>query len=146
MRLSALSVRFIMKISTLKILLGMIALLALSSCASIGPPEAPSLELPKPPTDLRASRKGNNVTLTWTVPSRTTERQSVRYLGKTLVCRSLSGKMKECTNAVGEVAAPANFLETKTSGKKLTASFIDKLNSVEEQNHAEISPLTPSKC
>ena len=55
----------------------------------IGPPLPPSLELPKPPTDLRASRKGNRVTLNWSEPTLTTDRQSVRYIGPTLVCRSL---------------------------------------------------------
>jgi hypothetical protein len=126
-----------MRVLTGETLMALTLLLGLGGCASIGPPEAPSLELPKAPTDLRASRKGNDVTLTWTVPTRTTERQSVRYRGKTLVCRSLLGKIKECTTAVGEVAAPANFEDTKVTGKKWTASFIDKLNSVEEENHSQ---------
>jgi len=72
-----------MKLSTGKLLLALGAMVGLSGCASIGPPEAPSLELPKAPSDLRAARKGDKVTLTWTIPARTTNRQSVRYLGKT---------------------------------------------------------------
>src|SRR5437868_7893426 len=55
----------------------------LSGCAQTGPPLPPSLELPKPPSDLHATRKGDKVTLTWTEPTRTTDRQSVRYLGPT---------------------------------------------------------------
>jgi len=52
--------------------------LLLAGCAQTGPPLPPSLELPKPPADLRASRKGNRVTLTWSEPTLTTDRQSVR--------------------------------------------------------------------
>src|ERR1700683_1192659 len=90
-------------------LLLVLALICLSGCASIGPPEAPSLELPKPPTDLHAARKGNKVTLTWTIPERTTDRQSVRYLGKTQICRSDAGALKQCGTPVGEAKPPADF-------------------------------------
>ena len=125
-----------MKVSTVKLLalLGMVAFLP--GCASIGPPEAPSLELPKPPTDLRAVRKGDKVTLTWTIPARTMDRQSVRYLGKTDVCRSLMGAVKQCETKVGETAPPADFEKAKKpSGKKPTVSFIDTLPATIEQAH-----------
>ncbi len=117
-------------------LLTLSALIALTACASIGPPVPPMLELPKPPTDLRAARKGDRVTLTWTLPSRTTARQSVRYLGKTLVCRSLDAALKECGAPVGEALPPADFGNTKdAAGKKLTASFTDGLSrELELQN------------
>jgi hypothetical protein len=48
--------------------------LLLAGCAQTGPPLPPSLELPKPPSDLRASRKGDRVTLTWSEPTLTTYR------------------------------------------------------------------------
>jgi hypothetical protein len=86
----------------------------LSGCAQTGPPLPPSLELPKPPSDLRASRKGNHVTLTWTEPTRTTDRQTVRYLGPTRICRSLEPEMKECGTPVGQVPPPTG--STKPSG------------------------------
>jgi hypothetical protein len=125
-----------MKFSTGKMLLVVGALGWLSGCASIGPPEAPSLELPKPPTDLRAARKGDKVTLTWTIPARTMDRQSVRYLGKTRVCRSLDPVIKQCEAPVGEVAAPADFASAKkVSGKKITADFADTLPSAIEPVH-----------
>ncbi len=66
--------------------------LLLAGCAQTGPPLPPSLELPKPPADLRASRKGNRVTLIWSEPTLTTDRQSVRYIGPTLVCGALPGR------------------------------------------------------
>jgi hypothetical protein len=110
-------------------------LLALSGCASIGPPQAPSLELPKPPTDLHAARKADKVTLTWTIPARTTERQSVRYLGKTRICRSFTGTLKQCEDSPGDTPPPANFAQERKSGKKLTATFVDTLPSTEQQQH-----------
>jgi len=80
--------------------------LLLASCAQTGPPLPPSLELPKPPTDLRAIRKGNRVTLDWSEPVLTTDRQSVRYLGPTLVCRSLDSEITACPNPLALLPAP----------------------------------------
>src|SRR5208337_4376044 len=80
--------------------------LLLASCAQLGPPLPPSLELPKPHTDLRASRKGNRVTLTWSEPTLTTDRQSVRYIGPTLVCRSLDAEITACGNPAATLPAP----------------------------------------
>src|SRR6266849_8066463 len=82
--------------------------LLLASCAQTGPPLPPSLELPKPPTDLRASRKGNRVTLSWSEPTLTTDRQSVRYLGATLVCRSLEPEITTCGNITAMLPAPSS--------------------------------------
>ncbi len=81
--------------------------LLLASCAQTGPPLPPSLELPKPPTDLRASRKGDRVTLSWSEPTLTTDRQSVRYLGPTRICRSAETEITTCGNPVGIAPAPA---------------------------------------
>ncbi len=78
----------------------------LASCAQTGPPLPPSLELPKPPADLHASRKGNRVTLSWSEPTLTTDRQRVRYLGPTLVCRSLETEITACGNPVATLSAP----------------------------------------
>jgi hypothetical protein len=83
--------------------------LLLASCAQTGPPLPPSLELPKPPTDLRASRKGNRVTLSWSEPTLTTDRQSVRYLGPTLVCRSLEPEITTCGNIAAMLPAPSSL-------------------------------------
>lgn len=111
--------------------------MVMTACASIGPPEAPSLELPKPPSDLHAARKGDRVTLTWTIPARTTDRQSVRYLGKTDICLSVAAVIKKCGTPVGEAAPPAGFEQAakKSSGKKLSASFTDALAAALEHEH-----------
>ncbi len=108
----------------------------LGGCASIGPPLPPSLELPKPPVDLHAARKGDKVTLTWTIPRRTTDRRSVRYLGNTEICRGLDPVLKQCGKPVGEAAPPSNFGAEKSSvAKRLTASFVDTLPSAIEQEN-----------
>ena len=91
--------------------------LLLASCAQTGPPLPPSLELPKPPTDLRASRKGNRVTLNWSEPTLTTDRQSVRYIGPTLVCRSLDPEIAACGNPAATLPAPAPTAALKKSGR-----------------------------
>src|SRR5438309_11783271 len=54
-------------------LLGAALALPFVACGSPGPPEPPSLELPRVVTDLRATRKGDKVTLVWTVPTNTTD-------------------------------------------------------------------------
>ncbi len=116
----------------MKLLRGQLLVLAalgwLTGCASIGPPLPPSLELPRPPADLRAVRKGDKVTLTWTIPPRTMDRQSVRYLGKTLICRGVEPRLNQCGTPVGEAAPPPDFTGKKDAGgKKLAATFVDTL-------------------
>ena len=111
-----------MKISKFMVAAG--ACLLLASCAQTGPPLPPSLELPKAPTDLHASRKGNRVTLTWSEPTLTTDRKSVRYLGPTLVCRSQESEIGECgtpIDALTAPAAPAQAASHKTGGQKTNA-------------------------
>lgn len=112
-----------MRFPAQKLLLVLAMSVALVACASIQPPEPPSLELPKAASDLRAARKGDKVTLTWTVPSKTTDRQSVRYLGKTRVCRSLDLTFVKCGVPVGEVPPPPDFAAKEAAGQKLAASY-----------------------
>ncbi|MGA7513392.1 MAG: hypothetical protein WBW46_10905 [Candidatus Sulfotelmatobacter sp.] len=108
--------------------LALAALIWSTGCASIGAPLPPSLELPRPPVDLRAARKGSKVTLSWTIPPRTMDRQRVRYLGKTNICRSLNPTLTACGTPVGEAAPPADFArKNEAGGQKLTASYSDTL-------------------
>jgi hypothetical protein len=80
----------------------------LVGCAQTGVPLPPSLELPRPPSDLRAERKANLVTLTWQEPTRTTDHQIVRYLGPTQVCRLADAKATTCGVPVHIIAAPSS--------------------------------------
>jgi len=107
---------------------------ALTNCAQTGPPLPPSLELPKPPSDLRANRKGNAVALTWSEPVRTTDRQSVRYLGLTRVCRSIETDMKECGAPAAQVPPlPARPSGATAAAQLQTQVYTDTLPSALEE-------------
>jgi hypothetical protein len=100
--------------------------LILASCAQTGPPIPPSLELPKAVMDLRASRKGNSVTLMWTEPERTTDRRTVRYLGPTRICRTLESELNVCGTPLALVPpAPKRPAGSQAGGN--TQTYIDKL-------------------
>jgi hypothetical protein len=103
-----------------KPLLALSALLLLAACATIGPPQPPSLELPKPPSDLRASRKGDKVVLTWTSPTLTTDRQNVRSLGPTRVCRAIGPLRDGCGAPVGEADSGSSTTESRAQKTKNT--------------------------
>jgi hypothetical protein len=66
-------------------------LLAAAGCGAPGAPQPPSLGIPKPVSDLRAARKGDDVTLTWTASTETTDGELIRKAGKMAVLRSLVG-------------------------------------------------------
>jgi len=109
----------------------------LVACASIGPPVPPSLELPKPPSDLRAVRKGDRVFLTWTVPQQTIDRQNVRHLGDTSICRSLDSVMTQCGTPVGSFKAEGvPLLQKQHRGLRLQANYTDTLSADLEQTNA----------
>jgi hypothetical protein len=96
-----------MKLLLRDVSFSLVLCLLMVGCAQTGPPLPPSLELPKPPSDLHASRKGNLVTLTWTQPAVTTDRLGVRYLGPTRICRALKTQFTACGNPAGTLPAPA---------------------------------------
>jgi hypothetical protein len=110
----------------LTLLLALVAPLMFMACATIGPPQPPSLELPKPPTDLRAVRKGDRVTLTWSAPKVTTDRLIVRSLGPTRICRGSETVLAQCGTPVGEAAAQP-IPSTTSSKQKVSRSYSDTL-------------------
>ena len=106
----------------------------LGGCASIQAPLPPSLELPKPPTDLRAIRKGDRVYLFWTVPAQTVDRQNVRRPGPTRICRSLEMLMSSCGAPVGNVEPDTSVGEPKPVARS-QANFVDTLPpELQQQN------------
>jgi hypothetical protein len=122
-----------MKRATFRWLLPVLASVVMTGCANPGPPSPPSLELPRPVADLHATRKGDRVYLGWSVPNLTIDRQSVRHMGPTRICRSTSAAITNCNDGVGEIPAsqfPVNPPETKKSKEKppkVEASFTDTL-------------------
>jgi hypothetical protein len=69
----------------------LLSLLA-TGCGTPGAPQPPSLDIPKPVDDLRAVRKGDQVSLNWSRPTDTTDHALVRRPGKMLVSRRLTGE------------------------------------------------------
>jgi len=106
--------------------------LVFTACASMRPPQPPSLELPKPPSDLRAMRKGDRVTLTWTIPVKMTDRQTVRSVGSTRICRGVEPKLDQCGTAVGEAPPTAEV----SADKKQEATYSDILPADLQQSNS----------
>ncbi|MGA7339022.1 MAG: hypothetical protein WBE72_11850 [Terracidiphilus sp.] len=61
--------------------------LVLSGCGMPGAPQPPSLNLPDRVTDLSATRAGNQVALTWTMPKRNTDKLLLKDNVQARVCR-----------------------------------------------------------
>ena len=66
-----------------------LALSALLGCGVPGAPLPPSADIPRFVGDLKAVRKGDTVTLTWTTPTETSDGELIRKPGKMLVQRAL---------------------------------------------------------
>lgn len=130
-----------MKRSHSSILICVLGSAVLVSCGYPGVPIPPALELAKPVTDLRAARKGDKVYLAWTVPAKTTDRQSVRHPGATRICRSLKVPLADCKNPVAEIPAaqfPLPAPQAEHEGvlpAKVEANYIDILSpQMQEQD------------
>jgi hypothetical protein len=59
----------------------------LAGCGTPGAPQPPSLNLPVAVTDLAANRAGNQVTLTWNMPKRSTDKLLLKNFVSVRVCR-----------------------------------------------------------
>jgi hypothetical protein len=82
--------------------------------------------------DLAAVRKGNNVVLTWTPPTRTTDKQNVRHLGLTHVCRATQFPLVEC----GSPAASLGPDDASRTENPARMTFEDHLPAGLQQTHA----------
>jgi hypothetical protein len=77
----------------------------LAGCGTPGAPQPPSLNLPDPITDLSAVRTGSQVSLTWTMPRRNTDKLPLKTNIPAHVCRRedvSDGSIVECVS-VGEL-------------------------------------------
>ncbi len=59
----------------------------LPGCGTPAAPQPPSLKLPDTVTDLSATRAGNQVTLTWTMPKRNTDKTPIKEGVAARICR-----------------------------------------------------------
>jgi hypothetical protein len=107
-----------MRLILVKLPLTVGALIVMTACANVGPPLPPSLDLPKPPADLRAVRKGGHVLLSWTRPTTTTDRRGLHEPVPVLICRSFEASMSQCGTPVGRFTGAATLAGTAKSGEK----------------------------
>lgn len=115
-------------------LLALGAPLVFTACANVGPPQPPSLELPKPPADLRAVRKGGRVVLSWTRPSVTTDRQNLRGSVSVLVCRTAKASMDGCRNPIGRMAVGALLAVGPNGAQKPSMNSRQKARDIHVTN------------
>jgi hypothetical protein len=90
----------------------------MAGCGMPGAPQPPSLNLPEKVTDLAAARNGDQVTLTWTMPRRNTDKLLLKGMVQARVCRTelVPGAGSSACVAAGSTqsapAAEAGFTET----------------------------------
>ena len=99
-----------MKPRAAKTLLIVTAAVVAIGCGSPGIPQPPALEVARPVTDLRAARKGNTVTLTWSSPTHTTEQRNISHGETVEVCRA-PAPMKQCGTPVAKIPFPKPALK-----------------------------------
>src|SRR5258708_5402614 len=89
-------------------------LVAAPGCGTPGPPQPPSLNLPDRVENLAAIRAGNQVTLTWTMPKRNTDKLPLKTTVAENVCRR-------------EAATPCTPIATLSFAPGSAGSFTDSL-------------------
>ena len=89
------------------------ATLGLSGCGTPAAPQPPSLNLPEPVTDLAGQRVADQITLHWTMPRKTTDRELIRGLVTARIWRTPSNAQPQVAGTVTFApAAAATFTET----------------------------------
>ncbi|MBO0910175.1 MAG: fibronectin type III domain-containing protein [Acidobacteria bacterium] len=111
-----------------------------AGCGAPGIPEPPSLELARPVRDLKATRKGNEVRLTWSVPLETTDHHAFRHAGATQICRSLNPPMGECGRPIGEKPTPV----MESSSRRRSRSRARLPEQAQAPQATFIDPLSPA--
>ncbi|MGA3130257.1 MAG: fibronectin type III domain-containing protein [Terracidiphilus sp.] len=90
------------------------ATLALADCGMPGAPQPPSLDLPDRVGDLSAGRTGNQVTLTWSMPKRDTDKVPLKSNVTVRICRNESGATGCSAAATLQVSPNADGAFTDT--------------------------------
>jgi len=112
----------------------------ISGCGLPGAPQPPSLDLPDPVTDLSAARAGDQVSLSWTMPKKNTDKLLLKGEVTARVCRRDSGASECVTVGTAQFSpgADATFNQTLpaalASGAPRPATYF-----VELLNHKERS-------
>ena len=103
----------------------LLALLSSSGCGVPGAPLPPSADIPQFVGDLKAVRKGDTVTLTWTTPTETSDGELIRKPGKMLVQRALrSGPNSELAfQTISEVPLQPTLKDDRAQQATATDTF-----------------------
>jgi len=129
-----------MKQSHPHILIFVLATACFIGCGAPGVPLPPSLELPKPVTDLRAARKADKVTLSWSMPTETTDGQAVRHLSPVQICRSIDAVIKECGTPIGKVSVSPVAQPASVRGKRGRGKSVSPVAKVQVHYEDTIPP------
>lgn len=123
----------------------------LPGCGTPGAPQPPSLNLPDRVADLSATRVGNQVSLTWTMPRRNTDKIPLKGDINARICRreSSTGNQASCI-ATGErrfpPAADATFSEALPaalqSGPARTITYYVELRNAHGRSAGPSNPAT----
>lgn len=95
--------------------------MALAGCGMPGAPQPPSLSLPEPVSDLAASRAGNQVALTWTMPKKNTDKLLLKGNIMVRVCRKKGAGACETAGAELSLAPGAESAFTDALPAPLAA-------------------------
>ncbi len=117
-----------------------LALSTLLGCGVPGAPLPPSADIPRFVGDLKAVRKGDTVTLTWTTPTETSDGELIRKPGKMLVQRALrSGPNSDLVfKTISELPLQPTLKEDR--GEQATAK--DTLTNVLHSGGADFAVYT----
>ncbi len=91
------------RIQSAALFAGLVAGFAVTGCGTPGAPQPPSLNLPDRVTDLAANRSGSQVSLTWTMPKKNTDKLLLKGIVTARVCR------KEGAGACVEAGTELSF-------------------------------------
>lgn len=93
----------------LSVALLLVCVMAVSGCGAPAAPLPPTLNLPQPVRDLAATRVGNTVHVTFSVPQKTTDKLPVRGAMTARLCRSVEGGPCQPTVSVTIPAQQKSF-------------------------------------
>jgi hypothetical protein len=109
----------------------LLALISSSGCGVPGAPLPPSADIPQFVGDLKAVRKGDTVTLTWTTPTETSDGELIRKPGRMLVQRALrSGQNSELAfQTISEVPLQPTLKDDRAQQATATDTLTSLLHS-----------------
>lgn len=120
----------------------------LAGCGTPGAPQPPSLNLPDTVTDLAATRNGNQVTLTWTMPKRNTDKTILKAHVMARICRRESTGSCFTAGVDQSVVAgkPASYTDTLSgslaSGEPRPVSYFVELLNKKDRSAGVSNPAT----